>query len=105
MVVHPLPSWWYHPPSLSGRYAKLFGVNVWGHVSCVGACAVGFAADHGLPRLGVAGLSCPRTRRQPDVEHPLIGESVPRGGRAARAELVKVTTTATVDSVEASHVA
>ena len=97
----------YHPtPSLSGRYAKLFGVNVWGHLSCAGACAVGFAADQWvLPRLGVVGLARPRTRRQPDVEHPLTGESMPRGGRAARAELVKGTTTATVDSVEASHVA
>ena len=87
-----------------GSYAKLFGVNVWGHLSCAGACAVGFAIDQWvLPRLGVAALTHPRTRRQPDVEHYLTGESVPRGGAGAgggrtakETELVKATT-ATVD--------
>lgn len=87
-----------------GSYAKLFGVNVWGHLSCAGACAVGFAIDQWvLPRLGVAALTHPRTRRQPDVEHYLTGESVPRGGVGAgggrttkEAELVQATT-ATVD--------
>ena len=81
-----------------GSYAKLFGVNVWGHLSCAGACAVGFAIDQWvLPLLGVAALTHPRTRRQPDVEHHLTGESVPRGGgggaRVAKGTTVDVSMT------------
>lgn len=79
-----------------GSYAKLLGVNVYGLLTCVGACALGFFLDQCV--LSRTPLARPRTEREPDVEHYLTGESVPiRGAPGSAAELVGPTST-TADS-------
>lgn len=68
----------------TGPYSLLLGMNVIGHCTCFGGCAVGFAVHALVWKL-------PRTVGEPTVEDPKTGERRPRpghkqGGDAEEAE-------------------
>ena len=68
----------------TGPYSLLLGMNVIGHCTCFGGCAVGFAVHALVWKL-------PRTIGEPTVEDPKTGERRPRpghkqGGDAEEAE-------------------
>eukprot|EP00316_Scyphosphaera_apsteinii_P023222 CAMPEP_0119300722 /NCGR_PEP_ID=MMETSP1333-20130426/2634_1 /TAXON_ID=418940 /ORGANISM="Scyphosphaera apsteinii, Strain RCC1455" /LENGTH=616 /DNA_ID=CAMNT_0007302597 /DNA_START=57 /DNA_END=1907 /DNA_ORIENTATION=+ len=57
-----------------GAYELLLGVNVYGLISCIGACALGFVIDQLVTPL--TPFARPRPSREASIEDPITGEHI-----------------------------